>query len=206
MDHIKDAKIPDEAKTLYRIFYYDCEPIKKSLYHPIQKKNIDYGKSDTYAWMADFLEELKKKRKFALRLGVLSDTSAGIGITPQATKELLSGKKTLSDITEKDLSFSLGQQKGVDMKIGIDIASLSYKQQVEQIILISGDSDFVPAAKLARREGIDFVLDPMGAKIRPDLFEHIDGLKHPKGWDVSTKFAEKEKSLVCATPPHSVHQ
>lgn len=63
------------------------------------------------------------------------------------------------------------------MKIGIDIASLAYKHQVDQIILISGDSDFVPAAKLARREGIDFILDPMWADIKEDLHEHIDGLK-----------------------------
>ena len=62
------------------------------------------------------------------------------------------------------------------MKIGLDIASLSYKRQVDQIILISGDSDFVPAAKLARREGIDFILDPMWNDISDDLFEHIDGL------------------------------
>ena len=48
------------------------------------------------------------------------------------------------------------------------------------LILISGDSDFVPAAKLARREGIDFVLDPMGASIRDDLSEHKDGLISPR--------------------------
>ena len=65
------------------------------------------------------------------------------------------------------------------MRIGIDIASLAYKKQVDQIILIAGDSDFVPAAKLARREGIDFILDPMGADIKADLFEHIDGLETP---------------------------
>ena len=47
------------------------------------------------------------------------------------------------------------------MRIGLDIASLAYEKQVNQLVLISGDSDFVPAAKLARREGIDFVLDPM---------------------------------------------
>ena len=70
------------------------------------------------------------------------------------------------------------EQKGVDMRIGIDIASLAYKKLVNQIILISGDSDFVPAAKQARREGIDFILAPMGATIKADLFEHIDGLKN----------------------------
>lgn len=63
------------------------------------------------------------------------------------------------------------------MKIGVDIASLAFKGLVDQIVLFAGDSDFVPASKLARREGIDFVLDPMQAHINPDLFEHIDGLE-----------------------------
>ena len=63
------------------------------------------------------------------------------------------------------------------MKIGLDIASMAYKKQVDQIILISGDSDFVSAAKLARREGIDFILDPLGQPIKQDLQEHIDGLR-----------------------------
>lgn len=66
------------------------------------------------------------------------------------------------------------------MRIGVDISSLSFKHQVDQIILISGDSDFVPAAKQARREGIDFILDPMRSPIRPDLHEHIDGIRTPR--------------------------
>lgn len=82
----------------------------------------------------------------------------------------------------------IAPQKGVDMRIGTDIASLTYKKQVSQIILIAGDSDFVPAAKLARREGIDFILDPMWANIKPDLFEHIDGLKSQ--WKKRTKKTE----------------
>ena len=56
------------------------------------------------------------------------------------------------------------KQKGVDMNIGLDIASLAYKKQGDQIVSIAGDSDFVPAAKLARRESIDFILNPMGKK------------------------------------------
>lgn len=75
-------------------------------------------------------------------------------------------------------SVSLGlRQKGVDIRIGVDIASLALKKLVDTIILVSGDSDFVPAAKLARREGIDFIIDPLWQQINADLFEHIDGLK-----------------------------
>ena len=48
------------------------------------------------------------------------------------------------------------------MKLGTDIAYITLKKQVDQIILIAGDSDFVPSAKLTRREGVDFILEPMG--------------------------------------------
>tara|TARA_X000000950_G_C13603865_1_gene532504 strand:+ start:442 stop:666 length:225 start_codon:yes stop_codon:yes gene_type:complete len=62
------------------------------------------------------------------------------------------------------------------MKIGLDIATLAFKEQVEQMILIAGDSDFVPAAKFARKEGVDFILDPMLNNIDSTLHEHIDAL------------------------------
>ena len=173
--HLHD-KSSGEYRPLYRIFYYDCEPVgRKSVYHPLRKTNVDLEKSDTYAWAKASMDQLKQKRKFALRLGHLSDNMS-YNLKPSVTKDLLIGKVRLEDLSEKDFVFN-AQQKGVDMKIGVDIASLAYKHQVDQIILIAGDSDFVPAAKLARREGIDFILDPMWSSIRPDLFEHIDGLK-----------------------------
>lgn len=62
------------------------------------------------------------------------------------------------------------------MRIGLDIASLAFKRQVGTIILVSGDADFVPAAKLARREGVEFVLDTLWQSVAPDLHEHIDRL------------------------------
>ena len=94
-----------------------------------------------------------------------------------AMQKLLKKECLFSDITEDDIYYDL-KQKGIDMKIGVDIASLAIKRFVDKIVLISGDSDFVPAAKLARREGIDFVLDAMhSVHIENNLYEHIDGLK-----------------------------
>ena len=61
----------------------------------------------------------------------------------------------------------------------------------ERIVLVSGDSDFVPAAKLARREGIDFILDPLWAHITPSLNEHIDGLD--SSWPRPGPLAEKDE-------------
>ena len=173
---------------MYRVFYYDCPPSAKNIYHPLLKRAINLSQTPDFSWATDFFNELKHQRKFALRLGRLAEEQALFNIKPDITKKLLSGRISISDLTEKDFSLSISQ-KGVDMRIGVDISSLAFKKQVDRIILISGDSDFVPAAKQARREGIDFILDPMRSPIKDDLFEHIDGIrtKAPKLPDTTSK-------------------
>lgn len=172
LKHLTQAK--GESFDLYRIFYYDCLPYEKKQHNPITGKSIDFSKTEQNKFQCEFFSELKKKRKIALRLGILEDRNRWI-IKPSKTKDLLSKNIQIDDLTEDDVLFDFSQ-KMVDIKIGLDIASITLKRQVEQVILVSGDSDFVPAAKLARREGIDFLLDPMWNPIKPHLFEHIDGL------------------------------
>lgn len=171
--HIKKERAGAE---LYRVFYYDCPPITKKVYHPLLKKTRDLAISSQYAWANEFFSELKHQRKFALRLGRLSEEQAQYNLKPDSTKKLLNGKISLPDLSERDFFLDISQ-KGVDMRIGVDISSLAFKKQVDRIVLISGDSDFVPAAKQARREGIDFIIDSMRSTIKPDLFEHIDGMR-----------------------------
>ena len=177
----KDGKAKEPRRDLYRIFFYDCPPLNKKLQNPITKKGIDFSKSAEANFRLALHEHLRAKRKVALRLGHLS------GETPWTIKapvidELLKGKMAWGDLQETDVTPNV-RQKGVDMRIGIDIASISLKKQANQIVLIAGDADFVPAAKLARREGVDFILDPMWQPIPAALHEHIDGLrstcKHP---------------------------
>lgn len=128
--------------------------------------------------MTIFIDELKHKRKFALRLGRLAPKhdKVSFAIKPDIFKKICRDKDAFKNLKEEDFVLSI-EQKGVDIKIGVDISSLAYKKQVDRIVLISGDSDFVPAAKLARREGIDFILDPLYNHIPDDLSEHIDGLR-----------------------------
>jgi len=161
---------------LYRIFYYDCPPVEKQVYHPFLKRTVNLGATRDYAWMCEFLACLKMKRKFALRMGKLDDSNTVYSLRYDAVKKLCNGTISSEDLTMQDFELTI-RQKGVDMKIGIDMASLSFKHQVDQIVLIAGDSDFVPASKLARREGVDVVLDPLEQSVKDDLFEHIDGLR-----------------------------
>lgn len=166
----------DDGNGLYRIFYYDCRPSEKTIYNPLTNKSVNLKKSELYLWTNDFLKELTHKRKLALRMGELLESSAGYVLNSDALKKLCRKEITVDDLTENDFHLDI-QQKGVDMRIGLDIASLAQKRLVDKIVLIAGDSDFVPAAKHARREGIDFVLDPMWHTIKESLNEHIDGLE-----------------------------
>ena len=151
----------DVRRDLYRIFYYDCHPIDKIVYHPGTKQQVDFSKTDMKKWAEDFYNELAHKRKIALRFGEISDSTIHYQLKERPLKKLLNQTINIDDISPKDFTLEM-QQKGVDMRIGLDIASLAFKKQVDCIVLIAGDSDFVPAAKLARREGIDFILDPLG--------------------------------------------
>ena len=163
-------------KYLYRIFYYDCPPSSNKVFNPLTNKNFDLSKTKKYKWTNDFFNELSTKRKVALRKGEFLEGSANFTLKPESVLKLCRKEITVDDLTQRDFMLDI-KQKGVDMRIGLDIASLAQKKLVDQIVLIAGDSDFVPAAKHARREGIDFILDPMWHTIKSSLREHIDGLK-----------------------------
>jgi len=45
-------------------------------------------------------------------------------------------------------------QKRVDMKVGLDVAWLASKDIVDRIILVAVDTEFIPAMKFARHEGV----------------------------------------------------
>lgn len=171
LKHIKKDK-----EELYRIFFYDCKPLDKKVHYPLSKKAVDFSKSETFIFRRDFHKALISKPCLALRLGYLDENNASWDIkNEKKRKDFLSGKISVQDLQDDDY-FYHAKQKGVDMKIGLDIANLAFKKLVQRIVLISGDSDFVPAAKLARTEGIIFSLDAMGNAIKMDLREHIDYL------------------------------
>ena len=65
-------------------------------------------------------------------------------------------------------------QKGVDIRIGLDIAWISLKRTYDVLVLVTGDSDFIPAMKFARREGLKVYVEPMGHGIRRELRAHAD--------------------------------
>jgi len=46
------------------------------------------------------------------------------------------------------------KQKGVDILLAIDVIKLVYSGKIDRIILITGDSDFVPVVESVRDSGV----------------------------------------------------
>lgn len=188
--------------NLYRIYFYDCSPLDKSLRYPMpdnpgeQARTWTTKKHPPYVLKNEFHDLLRKSRKTALRLGVLS-ASGDWTLTSHALKALLSGERQWTDITKADFYYNV-TQKMVDTKLGVDITSLALKKQIDTIILITGDSDFVPAAKMARKEGIDFILDPMWGNASSSLTEHVDGVHSP---DIVRIISAAIKEAPLSRPP-----
>ena len=174
MRHLNKGK--ENESSLYRIFYYDCPPSTKVVYNPVTQRHVNLAKSDQYRWTTAFFNALVTKRKVALRRGEELASSGDYTLRAGVLKDLCAGRRSVESLTDCDTRLNI-TQKGVDMRIGLDIASLVERNLVTQIILISGDSDFVPAAKYARRRGMDFVLDPMWQTVSPSLNEHVDGIR-----------------------------
>lgn len=168
--------ISKSRSSLYRIFYYDCPPSEKVLFHPLTRQQVNLASTDQFKWTNEFFDSLTHKRKVALRRGEELETQNGYALKTDPLKKLCSGSMQVTDLTEKDFKLEI-TQKGVDMRIGLDIASIAESGTVNQIVMITGDSDFVPAAKHARRAGIDFILDPMWATVTTSLSEHVDGIR-----------------------------
>ena len=177
--HLKQVHETHGGKTpwelLYRCFYYDAEPYLQKAHLPVSHKAINYASSSIAVFRRALFDQLRRTPNFAVRLGeTVAERQWILGADAQSA--LLKGTRNWASVNDSDFVPGI-RQKAVDMRLGLDIASISLKRQADTIVLVTGDSDFVPAAKLARREGVRVILDPLWLDVRPDLFEHIDQLR-----------------------------
>lgn len=159
---------PLDGMRLHRVYYYDSVPLESSHDNPISRETIDFGKSSQASRIKALYEHLTSVPYMALRLGELA--FRGWNIPEKVLRNAQDGRVL---ITANDLKPQISQ-KGVDMRIGMDIAALTLKKQVDVIVLVTGDSDFVPAMKFARREGAALYLVALGHRVKHVMIEHSD--------------------------------
>ena len=154
-------------RLLYRTYFYDAPPLTKTVNAPLQGGRLNLGETQLAKHNKQLHKELAELDCFSLRMGETRFRGWQLG-----AKELPKEQGKF-EITAENLKPNI-QQKGVDMRIGLDIASLVLKKQVSLIVLVSGDSDFVPPMKFARREGVQFAIAALGHQVHQDLVTHSD--------------------------------
>ena len=96
--------------------------------------------------MQKFLTKLKRLPRFEVKLGKL---------------QLIGGQF---------------KQKMIDVLMSLDIATMSYENQIQHAVLIAGDADFIPAIKKAKEYGIIVHLYYLPSSVHNELLDEVDEL------------------------------
>jgi uncharacterized LabA/DUF88 family protein len=162
------AKPKVSSYSLFRIYFYDAPPYDGTAKNPIDGSTIKFAGTPHSIKNQALLQALELQPDFAVRRGTLGMRGWKLGSA--AMKSIAAAPRP---VAPADLVPDI-QQKGVDMRIGLDIASLALKRIVAAVVLVTGDSDFVPAMKFARREGIRVYLETLEHGVRLELKAHAD--------------------------------
>lgn len=155
--------------SLLRVYFYDAPPAKGKVTNPIDGTVTDFAEHPHFSENIRLHQALELQPDMALRMG--ETVIHGWELGPSALRDI--GKNGARAVVAKDFIANI-EQKGVDLRIGLDIARLAIRQLVEVIVVVTGDSDMVPAFKFARREGLRVYLDHMGHGVKRDLKAHVD--------------------------------
>ena len=102
-----------------------------------------------YSYARRFYTALERLPKFAVRLGRLEYR----GNNPDGSPRY--------------------EQKRVDILLAVDMTQLAAKGQIQRVILVAGDSDFIPAIEVAKNEGVVVTLYH-GNSRHSDLWQAAD--------------------------------
>ena len=131
------------GSDLLRIYFYDAPPLGGARTNPVDGSRYDFGAHRAHALNQTVQEALAVTANFAVRRG--ETVFHGWKLRPKALRELASRRRAL---TANDLAPDVAQ-KGVDLRIGLDFATLAVKRIVDTIVLVSGDSDLVLETRMS---------------------------------------------------------
>jgi len=153
IDYAEFAAWAADGYEILRIYYYDCLPYLSA--SPSQEERARHSAAKKW------IETLNRLNRFKVRLGRLQYRG-----------------------TDED-GRPVFQQKRVDLQLGLDIASLisSNRPGIAMVVLVTGDSDMIPAVTAAQEAGllVRLVHGPRDSRGRPtyhqDLWDTVDERK-----------------------------
>jgi len=130
------GEITIDFKRLIEVLTDGRELLRTYYYNclPYQSNPPTQEESERFANKERFFSYLRRLPRFNVRLGKL----AFRGIDKEGNKDF--------------------QQKGIDTLLSIDMVNLAATKQVSNIILLAGDSDYIPAIEVTKTHGVGAIL------------------------------------------------
>lgn len=149
-----------QDEELLKVLYYDCEPYDGKQIGPMSGQTIHIKQPNNH------LREIENLDFFAVRRG----TNKFRGWKRKGDHKQQAPQATGDSDFKPDI-----QQKGVDIRIALDIASIANSRYADRIILVSNDSDLTPAMKYARMAGLQVVLIKLPGMVnQAPMLPHTD--------------------------------
>lgn len=145
------------------------ERLRTYYYHcmPFQSTNPTPDEKSRFASMDRFIYNLRKLPRFQFRQGKLQKIGHEF------------------------------KQKRVDILMAVDLVRMSSSHQIEKAVLVTGDSDLVPAIEAARDAGVVVVLYYSEKARHDELLQACD-----ERYEITRNLVEKTKLIVApALPP-----
>jgi len=122
-----DAFVKSNDEEIYRIFVYLCEPYGGTF------RGIDYKTTPIYTNGMNFIDRLQVQDLIAIRKGNIAIRGVDKNNKP------------------------IFVQKQVDMLFGLDVAHISYNKLADRVLILTCDTDIIPAMKVARINGLQVI-------------------------------------------------
>lgn len=125
-----------DFKQFVEVLSVGKEVLRTYYYHclPYQSTPPTLEESQRFARKESFFSYLKKLPRFQVKLGKLA--YRGLDATGNRVFE----------------------QRGIDTLLSLDMVNLAATKQVSNIILLAGDSDYIPAIELTKTHGVGVIL------------------------------------------------
>ena len=155
LDHFKFVNyIRKRFKEIHGIELKEVKPEDIKYYNSVP--NIKYGK-EKYNKHSKFIQKLRssgiivhtRKLQTNKNKRIIEDKKKEIGLLDLCSKCL----QIVKDNCVKCIGTLNQKEKGIDISIAIDMVSSAYNDEYDYIVLISGDSDFIPALDLVKTLG-----------------------------------------------------
>lgn len=137
----------------FRCTYYDAAPYEGTIVNPLDGSSLNYRKRPGFGVANRVFREIGSLLRTDVSLGHL--THQGWQVPDSLIKERTESRfgfpawgpdRECMDIAPEDIRPNI-VQKGVDADIAFDMGMIAAKHQVDDVVLVSRDTDFVPAMR-----------------------------------------------------------